>query len=98
MTTLGLVPDFPFVSTGVPSIDRALTEFADAATAYALAQVQGALLADISFAIHEVCCLQRFVVANAALNTEIQRYATSAVHGANYDDATIAELLGGIQG
>lgn len=91
-----MVPDS--MRTGVDSIDAALNEYIDATIAFTFVQVQALVLTDASIAIHEVCCIRRLMTAAAALDAELQKHAASTLSAVNYDDATMAELLGGIQG
>lgn len=83
---------------GSDSLAAATAEFIAAMSEYVLAQLACVLWSDTSIVVHEICCLRRLLVAAAWLNSERERHAATVLFDANYDDATMAALLGGIQG
>lgn len=83
---------------GIASLDAATNEFIAAGTEYMLAQMASLLWCDTSIVVHEICLRQRFVTAAQWFGFELQRCYTTTSFDANYDDSTMAQLLGGIQG
>ena len=84
--------------SGTSSLEAAANEFFAAGIDYTLARMASLLWCDTSIVIHEICLHQRFMTATQWLGSELQRHCATASSDANYDDATMAELLGGIQG
>ncbi|MGX9669940.1 hypothetical protein [Mycobacterium sp. HM-7] len=100
MTNLGLVPDEPFVNgVGGFSLALALSEFTDAATEYLKPFFGVFSWTDASTDAHADCAHRRFLTAGLWLFCELKRRGgVMTPIDANYDDATVAELLGGMQG
>ena len=95
-----LGPDFlaQINMSGIASLEAAANEFFAAGIEYTFAQMASLLWCDTSIVAHEICLRQRFMTATQWLGSELQRHTTATSFDANYDDATMAELLGGIQG
>lgn len=100
MTNLGLVPNVPFVNGfGGFGIALAMSEFTDAATEYLKSFFGMFAWTDASPDAHADCAHRRFLTAGLWLVCELQRRGgVMAPVDPNYDDDTIAELLGGMQG
>lgn len=100
MTNLGLVTDVPFArGVGGFSISLAMSEFADAATEYLGSWFGMFSWPATSTDAHADCAHRRFLTAGLWLNCELQRRGgVLAPVDADYDDETMAELLGGMQG